>query len=86
MTKCDAPEHCLKFYQSAQYAVEDCIWLYNSHKKQGLVPRLQSNWEGLCTVLKRLSDITSKLGDGTCTRPHSVHVDHLWAAVRKATS
>ena len=52
--------------------------LYNPRERQGLAPRLQSNWESPCTALERLSDIICKLGDGTRKRPSIVHVDRMW--------
>ena len=51
--------------------------LYNPREKRGLAPRLQSNWESLCTVLERFSDIICKLGDGTCKWLRIVHVDRM---------
>ena len=52
--------------------------LYNPRERQGLAPRLQSNWESPCTALERLSHIICKLDDGTRKRPRIVHVDRMW--------
>ncbi|GFS98928.1 retrovirus-related Pol polyprotein from transposon 412 [Trichonephila clavipes] len=35
----------------------DKVWLWNPKRDKGLSPKLQTNWEGLCTVLKRLNDV-----------------------------
>ncbi|MPC33273.1 hypothetical protein E2C01_026618 [Portunus trituberculatus] len=84
---CFVGQAMTRWYQlaasNAQYAVGNHFWLYNTRKKRGLAPKLQSYWEGLYTILQRLSAVTYKLGDGTSRRPRIVHVDHLWAAVEE---
>ena len=58
----------------------DHVWLYNPRKKRGLTLKLQSNWEGLYTILQRLLAVTATLGDGTRKRPRMVYVDRLGVA------
>lgn len=33
------------------------VWLFNPRRKRGKTPKLQSDWEGLFYVVKRLSDV-----------------------------
>ncbi|GFW24344.1 uncharacterized protein TNCV_605911 [Trichonephila clavipes] len=35
----------------------DKVWLWNPKRRKGLSPKLQTNWEGPYTVLKRLNDV-----------------------------
>ncbi|GFU94884.1 uncharacterized protein TNCV_821071 [Trichonephila clavipes] len=35
----------------------DKVWLWNPKRRKGLSPKLQMNWEGPYTVLKRLNDV-----------------------------
>ncbi|GFU96947.1 paraplegin [Trichonephila clavipes] len=40
----------------------DKVWLWNLKHHKGLFLKLQTNWEGPYTVLKRLNDVVSQLG------------------------
>jgi len=33
------------------------VWLFNPRRIKGKTPKLQSNWEGLYEVVKRLNDV-----------------------------
>ena len=33
------------------------VWVYNPVRKKGRSPKLDSHWEGPCTILKKLSDV-----------------------------
>ncbi|GFW66573.1 retrovirus-related Pol polyprotein from transposon 412 [Trichonephila clavipes] len=35
----------------------DKVWLWNPKRRKGISPKLQTNWEGPYTVLKRLNDV-----------------------------
>ncbi|GFX50478.1 retrovirus-related Pol polyprotein from transposon 412 [Trichonephila clavipes] len=35
----------------------DKVWLWNPKRRKGLSPKLQTNWEGPYTVLKRLNGV-----------------------------
>ncbi|GFX09346.1 kinectin [Trichonephila clavipes] len=45
----------------------DKVWSWNPKRRKGLSPKLQTNWEGPYTVLKRLNDIVVR----TQKSPHS---------------
>lgn len=55
-----------------------CGWLHNPLRKKGLLPILQSPWEGPYEVLQVLSDVTYKIRRDPQQRPRVVHVDRLW--------
>ncbi|GBN69452.1 hypothetical protein AVEN_138121-1 [Araneus ventricosus] len=35
----------------------DLVWMYNLKRRRGLSPKLQQNWEGPYTVVKKLNDV-----------------------------
>ncbi|GFV97085.1 kinectin [Trichonephila clavipes] len=37
----------------------DKVWLWKPKRRKGLSPKLQTNWEGPYTVLKRLNDVVA---------------------------
>ncbi|GFU75503.1 retrovirus-related Pol polyprotein from transposon 412 [Trichonephila clavipes] len=39
----------------------DKVWLWNPKRRKGLTLKLQTNWEGPYTVLKRLNDIVVRI-------------------------
>ncbi|GFX19507.1 retrovirus-related Pol polyprotein from transposon 412 [Trichonephila clavipes] len=39
----------------------DKVWLWNPKRRKGLSPKLQTNWEGPYTVLKRLNDVVVRM-------------------------
>ncbi|GFY29137.1 retrovirus-related Pol polyprotein from transposon 412 [Trichonephila clavipes] len=39
----------------------DKVWLWNPKRCKGLSPKLQTNWEGPYTVLKRLNDVVARI-------------------------
>ncbi|GFU65995.1 kinectin [Trichonephila clavipes] len=45
----------------------DKVWLWNPKRCKGLSPKLQRNWEGPYTVLKRLNDVVVRIQKS----PHS---------------
>ncbi|GFT91562.1 retrovirus-related Pol polyprotein from transposon 412 [Trichonephila clavipes] len=45
----------------------DKVWLWNSKRRKGLSPKLQTNWKCPYTVLKRLNDVVVRIQKS----PHS---------------
>ncbi|GBM46684.1 hypothetical protein AVEN_261059-1 [Araneus ventricosus] len=39
----------------------DLVWMYNPKRRRGLSPKLQQNWEGPYTVVKKLNDVVYSL-------------------------
>ncbi|GFY15081.1 retrovirus-related Pol polyprotein from transposon 412 [Trichonephila clavipes] len=50
-TRCDARASLHDFYEG------DKVCLWNPKRHKGLSPKLQTNWEGSNTVLKRLNEV-----------------------------
>lgn len=53
----------------------DKVWLHNPRRKRGLCPKLQNDWEGPYTVVKKISDLVVRIQSGKKQRV--VHVDRL---------
>ncbi|GFV80816.1 kinectin [Trichonephila clavipes] len=47
----------------------DKVWLWNSKRRKGLSPKLQTNWEGPYTVLKRLNDDVVQIQKSPHSKP-----------------
>ena len=53
------------------------VWLWNPVRRKGLSPKLQSNWDGPYTVLKRLNDVVVRIRKSPSSKPKVVHYDRL---------
>ena len=53
------------------------VWLWNPVQRKGLSPKLQSNWDGPYTVLKRLNDAVVHIRKSPSSKPKVVHYDRL---------
>ncbi|GFX01434.1 retrovirus-related Pol polyprotein from transposon 412 [Trichonephila clavipes] len=47
----------------------DKVWLWNRKRRKGLSPKLQMNWEGPYTVLKRLNDVVVRVQKSPHSKP-----------------
>ncbi|GFX78397.1 retrovirus-related Pol polyprotein from transposon 412 [Trichonephila clavipes] len=47
----------------------DKVWLWNPKRRKGLSPKLQTNWEGPYTVLKRLNDVVMRIQKSPHSKP-----------------
>ncbi|GFV69215.1 retrovirus-related Pol polyprotein from transposon 412 [Trichonephila clavipes] len=47
----------------------DKVWLWNPKRRKGLSPKLQTNWEGPYTVLKRLNDVVVRIQKSLHLKP-----------------
>ncbi|GFW33655.1 kinectin [Trichonephila clavipes] len=45
------------------------VWLRNPKRRKGLFPKLQTNWEGPYTVLKRLNDVVVRIQKSPHSKP-----------------
>ncbi|KAL7841339.1 hypothetical protein SRHO_G00250300 [Serrasalmus rhombeus] len=59
--------------QGAPLALGTAVWFYNPRRKTGCYPKLQSDWEGPCRVLHRLSEVVYRVQ--TSRRTVVVHRD-----------
>ncbi|KAF8778512.1 Retrovirus-related Pol polyprotein like [Argiope bruennichi] len=55
----------------------DKVWFWNPIRRKGLSPKLQTNWDGPYTVLKRLNDVVIRIQKSKNSRPRVVHCDRL---------
>ncbi|GFT54260.1 retrovirus-related Pol polyprotein from transposon 412 [Trichonephila clavipes] len=55
----------------------DEVWLWNSKRRKGLSPKLQTNWEGPYTVLKRLNYVVVRIQKTPHSKPNVIHYNRL---------
>jgi len=51
--------------------------VFNSHKKLGRTPKLQSNWEGPFEIVKKLNDVVYCIRKSSKHKNKIVHLDRL---------
>ncbi|KAJ8369055.1 hypothetical protein SKAU_G00090830 [Synaphobranchus kaupii] len=59
------------------YQSGDEVWLINPWRWRGQLPKLDSDWKGPCTIIKRLSDLVYRVRLQTHWRNVVLHVDRL---------
>lgn len=62
---------------SAGFQEGDQVWLYNPRRVKGKCPKLQQNWEGPYTVIKRINDVVYRIQKTPKTKMKVVHLDRL---------
>lgn len=55
----------------------DRVWLFNPSRRRGLSPKLQRNWEGPYTIMKKLNDVVFRIRKSPSTKPKVIHLDRL---------
>ncbi|GBL87992.1 hypothetical protein AVEN_133667-1 [Araneus ventricosus] len=55
----------------------DLVWMYNPKRRRGLSPKLQQNWEGPYTVVKKLNDVVYRVQRSPNVKPKVIHVNRL---------
>ncbi|GFX90123.1 kinectin [Trichonephila clavipes] len=55
----------------------DKVWLGNKERHKRLSPKLQTNWEGPYTVLKRLNDVVVRIQKSPHSKPKVMHYNIL---------
>ncbi|GBN03365.1 hypothetical protein AVEN_268075-1 [Araneus ventricosus] len=55
----------------------DLVWMYNLKLRSGLNPKLQQNWEGQCTVVKKLNDVVYRVQRSPNAKPKVIHINRL---------
>ncbi|GFW33585.1 CCHC-type domain-containing protein [Trichonephila clavipes] len=53
------------------------VWLWNPKRRKGLSPKLQTNWEGPYTVLKRLNDVVVQIQKSPHSKLKVIHYNRL---------
>ncbi|GBM64621.1 hypothetical protein AVEN_91694-1 [Araneus ventricosus] len=55
----------------------DQVWMYNPKRRRGLSPKLQQNWEGPYTIVKKLNDVIYRVQRSTNAKPKVIHINRL---------
>ncbi|GBM22894.1 hypothetical protein AVEN_202154-1 [Araneus ventricosus] len=55
----------------------DLVRMYNPNRRRGLSPKLQQNWEGPYTVVKKLNDVVYRVQRSPNTKPKVIHINRL---------
>ncbi|GBN65237.1 hypothetical protein AVEN_103974-1 [Araneus ventricosus] len=59
------------------YFKEDQVWMYNPKRRRGLSPKLQQNWEGPYTIVKKLNDVICRVQRSPNAKPKVIHINWL---------
>ncbi|GBN37554.1 Retrovirus-related Pol polyprotein from transposon 297 [Araneus ventricosus] len=55
----------------------DQVWMYNPKRRRGLSPKLQQNWEGPYTNVKKLNDVIYRVQRSPNAKPKVIHINRL---------
>ncbi|KAJ8959954.1 hypothetical protein NQ318_009387, partial [Aromia moschata] len=55
----------------------DAVWLYAPKRTKGKSPKLQSNWEGPYTIIKKINDLVYRTQLSPRSKPKVVHLERL---------
>ncbi|GBN89634.1 Retrovirus-related Pol polyprotein from transposon 412 [Araneus ventricosus] len=55
----------------------DRVWMYNPKRRRGLSPKLQQNWEGLYTIVKKLNDVIYRVQRSPNAKPKVILINRL---------
>ncbi|KAJ8961386.1 hypothetical protein NQ318_014631 [Aromia moschata] len=55
----------------------DAVWLYGPKRTKGKSPKLQSNWEGPYTIIKKINDLVYRIQLSPRSKPKVVHLERL---------
>ncbi|GFU31380.1 integrase core domain protein [Trichonephila clavipes] len=55
----------------------DKVWLWNPKRHKGLASKLQTDWEGHYTVLKRLNDVVLRIQNSPHSKPRVIYFNRL---------
>ncbi|GBO08956.1 hypothetical protein AVEN_239733-1 [Araneus ventricosus] len=56
---------------------EDLVWIYNPKRRRCLSPKLQQNWEGPCTTVKKLNDVVYRVQRSPNANRKVIHLNRL---------
>ncbi|KAJ8958719.1 hypothetical protein NQ318_016447 [Aromia moschata] len=64
---------------STETALEpgDAVWLYAPKRMKGRSPKLQKNWEGPYTIIKKINDLVYRIQLSPRRKPKVVHLERL---------
>ncbi|KAJ8946245.1 hypothetical protein NQ318_004614, partial [Aromia moschata] len=55
----------------------DAVWLYAPKRTKGKSPKLQKNWEGPYTIIKKINDLVYRIQLSPRSKPKVVHLERL---------
>ncbi|GBN70610.1 hypothetical protein AVEN_61475-1 [Araneus ventricosus] len=55
----------------------DQVWMYNPKRRRGLSPKLQQNWEGPYTIVKKLNNVIYRVQRSPNAKPKVIHINRL---------
>ncbi|KAJ8935901.1 hypothetical protein NQ318_016234 [Aromia moschata] len=55
----------------------DAVWLYAPKRLKGRSPKLQKNWEGPYTIIKKINDLVYRIQLSPRSKPKVVHLERL---------
>ncbi|GBM79542.1 Retrovirus-related Pol polyprotein from transposon 412 [Araneus ventricosus] len=55
----------------------DQVWMYNPKRRRGVSPKLQQNWEGPYTIVKKLNDVIYRVQRSPNAKPKVIHINRL---------
>ncbi|GBM89897.1 hypothetical protein AVEN_172172-1 [Araneus ventricosus] len=55
----------------------DQVWMYNPKRRRGLSPKLEQNWEGPYTIVKKLNDVIYRVQRSPNAKPKVIHINRL---------
>ncbi|GBO46059.1 hypothetical protein AVEN_8793-1 [Araneus ventricosus] len=55
----------------------DLVWMYNPKPRRGLSPKLQQNWEGPFTDVKKLNGVVYRVQRSPNAKPKVIHINRL---------
>ncbi|KAJ8942551.1 hypothetical protein NQ318_021953 [Aromia moschata] len=69
----------------AAFKPGDAVWLYAPKRTKGKSPKLQSNWEGPYTIIKKINDLVCRIQLSPRSKPKVVHLERLTVEVHRST-
>lgn len=70
----------MKYNQRARqidFKIAQKVWFYNPQRFKGKTPKLQSNWENLYEIVKKISDVVYYIQKSQKHKKKIVHADRL---------
>ncbi|KAJ8949726.1 hypothetical protein NQ318_005047 [Aromia moschata] len=65
------------YWVNCRRDVEEWLWLYAPKRTKGKSPKLQSNWEGPYTIIRKINDLVYRIQLSPRSKPKVVHLERL---------
>ncbi|GBM16748.1 hypothetical protein AVEN_9347-1 [Araneus ventricosus] len=60
----------------------DLVWMYNPKRRRGPSPKLQQNWEGPYTVVKKLNNVVYRVQRSPNAKPIVIHINKSVSSIQ----